>query len=637
MRAAVVLGVLIAVMMAVPASADYGLEIIEVDVTEHPQIAITVSVPDSLSGVEVPSDSFTLIENGYAMAAGVWTFSEEPLDVVLVMDTSGSMAGEPLADARQAALGFLDRLPDGVRVAVVSSGGQAEIRHPLDNDRAAAAAALESLESGGETALYDAVIAGAASLPADGPRAAIVVLSDGGDTVSAATLGDAVNALRETSGAETFVVALQTEESDLAALAAVAAAGGGSVVEVVEAFSLMDAFVGIADDLTGRYRLVYLTRETGATDLAVVLAYGEVTSEARITLELPAPAESVTLPDPDPGPTVAPVAPIVSTPAFAAPPSLLQQPWTMPAGVAAVFVGAIAVMGLLLGRERPPFSFRERRKMRKEQRDGSLISSLAHRAEEVTDRVLRTRDQGRLERDLDRAGIALRPGEFVILSASLGIAAVAGFLVVFGPAAALMIGVAAMVLPRVVLRVLMGRRRAAFANQFEGVLQMISGSLRAGYGLMQAVATVAEEASAPTCKEFSRVAVENQLGRTVEESLRSMADRMDNEDLRWVVEAIDIQYEVGGDLAEVLDNVSETIRDRDQIRRQVKALSAEGRMSAVILVLMPFALALAMSMVSPDYLAELTGTTIGRIMIGGALVMIGVGALWIRRIVKVVF
>ena len=104
-----------------------------------------------------------------------------------------------------------------------------------------------------------------------------------------------------------------------------------------------------------------------------------------------------------------------------------------------------------------------------------------------------------------------------------------------------------------------------------------------------------------------------------------------------VVEAIDIQYEVGGDLAEVLDNVAETIRDRDQIRRQVRALSAEGRMSAVILVLMPFALALAMSMVSPDYLAELTGTTIGRIMIGGALVMIGVGAVWIRRIVKVVF
>jgi len=401
--------------------------------------------------------------------------------------------------------------------------------------------------------------------------------------------------------------------------------------------SLADAFVGIADDLTGRYRLVYLTRETGATDLAVVLAHGELISEARVTLELPVPVAPVALPVPAPVAAVAPITPNVSAPIIAPPPSLLRQPWTMPAGVAVLFVGAIAVMGLLLTGERSTFSLREKRKMRKQQRDGSLISSLAQRAEAVTDRVLRSRDQGRLERDLDRAGIALRPGEFVMLSASLGVAAVAGCLVVFGPAAALLIGVGSMAMPRVALRVLMGRRRAAFADQFEGVLQMISGSLRAGYGLMQAVATVAEEASVPTCKEFSRVAVETQLGRTVEESLRSMADRMDNEDLRWVVEAIDIQYEVGGDLAEVLDNVAETIRDRDQIRRQVRALSAEGRMSAVILVLMPFALALAMSIVSPEYLGELTGTAAGRIMIGGALVMIGVGAVWIRRIVKVVF
>jgi len=640
-RKAAILGVLIAVAAAAPASAGDGLDIIEVDVTTHPQISITVSVPDSLSGVEVPADSFTLIENGYVMAAGVWTFSEEPLDVVLVMDTSGSMAGEPLADARRAALGFLDRLPDSARVAVVSSGGRAEVRHPLSDDRVAAAAALDGLESGGETALYDAVIIGAGVLASDGPRAAIVVLSDGGDTVSTATLGDAVNALWEASSSEIFVVALQTDESDQMALAAVAAAGGGSVVEVAEAGSLVDAFVGIADDLSGRYRLIYLTREAGPTDLAVVLSHGEITSEGRVTLELPVPVDSAMSPSPVPGtlpPSVAsPAAPPVGTPSLAAPPSLLQQPWTMPVGVVTVFVGAITVMGLLLTGERSTPSFRELRKMKKQQRDGGLISSIAQRAEEATDRVLRARSPGRLERDLDRAGIALRPGEFVILSASVGVASVAGGLVVLGLPSALLIGVASMVLPRMTLRVLTGRRRAAFADQFEGVLQMISGSLRAGYGLMQAVATVAEEAPAPTSKEFSRVAVENRLGRTVEESLRSMADRMDNEDLRWVVEAIDIQYEVGGDLAEVLDTVAETIRDRDQIRRQVKALSAEGRMSAVILVSMPFALAFLMSVVSPDYLAELTGTTIGRVMIGGALVMIAIGAVWIKRIVKVVF
>jgi tight adherence protein B len=255
----------------------------------------------------------------------------------------------------------------------------------------------------------------------------------------------------------------------------------------------------------------------------------------------------------------------------------------------------------------------------------------------VTDRVLQSRQPGRLERDLDRAGLALRPSEFVLLSVSGGVVAVAAFMLLVSPPAALLVAVFAVAAPRVALRVLTSRRRAAFADQFDGTLQMLSGSLRAGYGLMQAVGTIAEEAPNPTGNEFARVAVENRLGRTVEESLRAMSDRMDNEDVRWVVEAIDIQYEVGGDLAEVLDTVAGTIRDRDQIRRQVKALSAEGRISAVVLVSMPFAIALLISMVSPDYLAELTGTTLGRVMIGGALVMIAAGAAWISRIVKVVF
>ncbi len=266
-----------------------------------------------------------------------------------------------------------------------------------------------------------------------------------------------------------------------------------------------------------------------------------------------------------------------------------------------------------------------------------LLARLTRRAEGVADRVLKSRGPGGLERDLDRAGIALRPAEFLLLSVSLGVVATAAALLVVGGPVAAAVAVLAALSPRIVLRVMTARRRAAFADQFDGTLQMLSGSLRAGYGLMQAVATVAGEAPSPTAEEFSRVTVENQLGRTVEESLRSMAGRMENEDLGWVVEAIDIQYEVGGDLAEVLDTVAETIRDRDQIRRQVKALSAEGRISAVILISMPFAIAFLIGMMSPEYLADLTGSGLGRAMIAAALVMIGIGAAWIRRIVKVVF
>jgi tight adherence protein B len=242
-----------------------------------------------------------------------------------------------------------------------------------------------------------------------------------------------------------------------------------------------------------------------------------------------------------------------------------------------------------------------------------------------------------IDRALDRAGIALRPAEYVVLSASIGVTAVIFAYGLVGPVGALLALTLAVLGPRFLLRFLAKRRRNAFADQFEGTLQIISGSLRAGYGLMQAVSTVGAESATPTKEEFGRVVVENQLGRSVEDSLRAMADRMDNDDLRWVVDAIDIQYEVGGNLAEVLDTVAETIRDRSQVQRQVRALSAEGRMSAVILIGLPFGLAGMIAVVSPDYLADLTGTTLGRIMMGVALVLIGIGAVWIRRIVRVVF
>jgi tight adherence protein B len=188
-----------------------------------------------------------------------------------------------------------------------------------------------------------------------------------------------------------------------------------------------------------------------------------------------------------------------------------------------------------------------------------------------------------------------------------------------------------------VLGTLASRRRRAFADQLEGTLQTIAGSLRAGYGLVQAISTVATESPAPTSIEFNRVVVENRLGRSLEDSLKAMVRRLDDEDFGWVVEAIEIQREVGGNLAEVLDTVTGTIRDRNMIRRQIHSLSAEGRLSAYILLGLPFVIAGFIATISPDYLAELTDTTVGKIMLAGAGVMMFLGGLWIRKIIRVEF
>jgi tight adherence protein B len=151
------------------------------------------------------------------------------------------------------------------------------------------------------------------------------------------------------------------------------------------------------------------------------------------------------------------------------------------------------------------------------------------------------------------------------------------------------------------------------------------------------MSTVATEAPSPTSDEFGRVVIETRVGRDLTTALRGVADRMRNDDLAWVTDAIAIQQEVGGNLAEVLDAVGATIRDRNQIRRQVQALSAEGRISAVILIALPFGIAGIISLVNPGYLEALFETTIGKVLVAVGAVLMVTGIVWIRRIVKIVF
>jgi tight adherence protein B len=161
------------------------------------------------------------------------------------------------------------------------------------------------------------------------------------------------------------------------------------------------------------------------------------------------------------------------------------------------------------------------------------------------------------------------------------------------------------------------RRQAKFAEQLADTLQLLSGSLRAGYSLMQAIDAVAREADAPTSDEFGRIVVETRLGRTPTTRSTRWPNGCASRTSRWVMQAIQIHREVGGDLAEVLDTVGDTIRERDQIRRQVKALSAEGRLSGYVLLALPFAIGGIIFVTNRPYIAELTsGGLLGWGLIG---------------------
>ncbi len=259
-------------------------------------------------------------------------------------------------------------------------------------------------------------------------------------------------------------------------------------------------------------------------------------------------------------------------------------------------------------------------------------------ATDVIDRLIRRRADVEVHTAmLERAGVKIRLQDFVLLviAGSL-VAGAAGFLLT-GPLLGLLLAIAVPVLARVVLNVLAGRRRSAFADQLDDSLQLLASSLRAGHSLLQAIASVAREAEEPTKDEFARILNETRVGRELRIALDETAARMASDDFVWVTQAIAINREVGGNLAEVLDGVGHTIRERNQIRGQVKALSAEGKLSAYVLMALPIGVVLFLSMANPDYIGKLVESLAGYVMVGVCVVLMIVGALWLRKVVSFKF
>jgi tight adherence protein B len=238
---------------------------------------------------------------------------------------------------------------------------------------------------------------------------------------------------------------------------------------------------------------------------------------------------------------------------------------------------------------------------------------------------------------LERAGMSMRLPDFVlVVGATTVVLGGLGF-VLGGLPFGLLLLVAVPFGAKLFLRFRASRRQAAFADQLDDSLQLMAGSLRAGHSLLRAVDSVSSEADAPTSEEFSRIVNETRVGRDLNDALDEVAERMGSDDFTWVAQAIAIHREVGGNLAEVLDAVGHTIRERNAIRRQVKALSAEGKLSAIVLMALPFGVTGFISMTNPAYLAKFTQSFTGYAMLGVAGVMLLVGGLWLKSTVKIKF
>lgn len=241
------------------------------------------------------------------------------------------------------------------------------------------------------------------------------------------------------------------------------------------------------------------------------------------------------------------------------------------------------------------------------------------------------------ERALDRAGIRRTVPEFVLLAITGAFAAFAAGFLLANVAVGFIFAVFVIAGAVVFVNLRSDKRKANFADQLDDILTLLASNLRAGHSLQQSLDALSAEIDEPAASEITRAVTQVRVGRDLGAAIADVAERMDSDDFGWVAQAIAIHRQVGGNLADVLDTVAETIRERGQVRRQVQALSAEGKLSAWVLIALPFFVIVALFFLNPGYLAVLTTTTLGYVMIAVACVLLVVGIFWMRATVKVEF
>ena len=649
-RTAVVLVALIASLTAVAARAQEAplqVAIRSAELSPDGTTKLVVSASGSAVHGTLNQGNFTVTEAGQAVPSftveSLSSSSVEDVTVVLVMDVSGSMAGQPIIDARNAARTFVSGLPSNVRIALVSFSDKPSTRVGFTTDKGRVLAEISGLQANGGTALYDAVVQGTNLLNSfPGAQHNMVLFSDGGDSASHASLNDATNAVRSAKASAT-VVGLVTSQTDQHALDSLAGAyKGGRSLRVNQSAQLASAFTQVAQTISSQYVLTYVSSRQQPRDLDIVVgvkvgsASAQDTSTVINTRTGEKPASVAPGTEAHPYQSRAPIAAFASKVGYYI-------------GIGGVFAAVLIFLGVLLyapqkgkaaqvlQRGLRLYSRGERKKIKQPEEGFLTGTAVGRRAMELVDKVPKSEAfEARIQTLLERAAWPLRSTEFIVLQIA---GAFVGALIGFGLFGRWWLGIVLLVggaiVPRLVLAQRVAKREALFLSQLPDVLQLLSGSLQAGYGFMQAIDTVAKEATPPASTEFSRVLSEARLGMPVDEALNAMAERVGGEDFRWVVLAINIQRQVGGNLAALLGTVANTLREREMVRRQIKVLSAEGRLSAMILVALPFVLAGYISIVNPGYIGQLFKVTIGKVMVAGGVVLMGLGILWLRKIIKI--
>ena len=611
-----------ALTVAAPAAASApALVVKHVDTSAWPTVTVTAETPDPSTTPELQ-----VFENGQSAQNVRLANADNQSAVAVVIDTSQSMHGQKIADAVAAATTFVTGAQSGDSLGVFAFDSKPYLAVALPGTSTAAAGGLASLATGDHpgTAIYGGVQMAARALAAQPiNHRAIVLLTDGSSDHDTATLAQAVAAAKS-AHATIYSVGIEGSASGTSALQALASQTGGQFLQATDRPALIAAYAKISADLSSTFTFTYHSLVPKGTPIHLALSAPGLGS-ARASTMAPGKVAAAS------GPTE----------------PLLHMPTTA-AGRAGVAVGAavLVLFGvLILLSSRPGVAVGKRiaaytePKKRAIEIPGltpvkvSMLSQLFAATEKIAGSFNYWK---RMAFRLEQADLPLRAAEvvYIQMGASLILGVFGRFVLGLNGLLELVPLAAGILVPSLFVKFMARRRLNLFESQLPETLITLAASLKAGHAFNSALASVVKEGAEPTSKELGRVAQEIQLGSTSEAALESMSKRMDSTNFGFVVMAVNIQRTVGGSLAEILDMVADTVRQRQQFSRKVKALTAQGRMSAYVLLAMPFLMGLAIFALNPAYMSILFTSSAGKFMIGVSLVMMAIGGVIIRKIVS---
>ncbi|MBS1849023.1 MAG: type II secretion system F family protein [Actinobacteria bacterium] len=633
------------VIDATPQKGANKLQISKIDASDPKNVTVRFTWNGDIQALQ----SMTIRQNGNQVQASnptALTDAKINRAMAIVIGTSGSMVASgglnsAIAKSRQ----LIDNAPASQEFAIVTFGSQAIVQQTMTGDKQALDKALEQIKPGPleKTAMWDGVVAGVAQLNTL-PKFEhnLILVTDGTDDSSSANARSAQGAVAgsgDGSGATVFAMGIAEQNAlnlknplDQQGLSDLVSAGGGRLFIVSKANQVGAAFDQVTTALGNEFTTTFASPAgtRGANSLTMTIS--GTTAQAGFTMGGVAQGATGLAP---------PIVPPSSTPAFFSTPLGLL----LGLGLIALAVGVVAflVIQMVTARQSAleaalnPYTEGYAGGQEDEEAGGGMSdNALLQRALAMTESF--AEKQGFLENvetRLEMAEVPLKASEALLIWFGVMIAmTLVGFLI-GGLLIALVFLVIAVLGGPGFLNYKATSRQRKFEQQLPDTLTLLAGALRAGFSLMQAVDAVSQEVQNPMGRELRRVVSESRLGRDLEEALDDTAERMGSPDFAWAVMAIRIQREVGGNLAELLLTVADTMIQRERLRREVKALTAEGRISAYILALLPPGLGLVMYVANPEYMHPLFTDILGQILLGISLLGMVVGFFWMQKVVKI--